>query len=882
MLRLLRAMMQSPAAVGASVIALIWVGLELHLDSIHKAAERSAVQTAENLTAAFSEHLSIALKDIDRSIKIARTRYQRMPDEGFGRWLTSSELFDKQTMQVAVAGPNGALAFSTLGMPETRVDLSDREHIRVHRERKADELYISKPVIGRVSKKWSVQLTRRIENPDGSFAGVIIVSLDPSYFGRFYNSLNLPNGGHVAIIGSDGILRAASGQTTLQIGADLSGTRLFQEFPNKSSGWYFNARSFVGDAARLVSYRAVRDYPLGIVVGFSADKLFAAADARSNWYRAAAVMLTLLILAAVAFSMRLRRARARLAADLEAEHGQLERTRRFLDTVIENAPVPMVVKDARTGRFVLVNQAYEAFIGRSREQVIGRTTAEIYPTHGNAITAYDRDALGSDAQHVVSGLVVETPAAEMRIVNTTRLVVRNERNEPELLIVVIDDVTEKRQAEEKIARMAHHDPLTGLLNRARFGERLEELLAERPAHLALLLLDLDRFKQVNDTHGHPVGDVLLRQVAERLSGCVGDRDVVARLGGDEFAIACTGARCAKEVEALALRLRTAILAPYEIGAVQADVGISIGIACAPADAREPDGLFKRADLALYAAKADGGNKVSFFEPRLEASTLARRALEADLRLAIANSEFRLHYQPIVDLRDDRIVSLEALLRWQHPQRGLLAPGEFLAAAEETGLIVPIGDWAVRQLCADAGLWPDDVRISFNGSTLQLRDQGFAASLAATLAEFAVRPERVAVEVTEKCLGEYSRDCLATLEKVRAAGVQVVMDDFGMGRSSLDDLRRFRFDRIKIDCSFMSTLSDDRELSLAITQAAATVARLLGVPATAESVETREQLRLVSAAGCTEFQGRLFSPPRPAEEIVRLFRPPVPQAQSLVG
>jgi EAL domain-containing protein (putative c-di-GMP-specific phosphodiesterase class I) len=277
-------------------------------------------------------------------------------------------------------------------------------------------------------------------------------------------------------------------------------------------------------------------------------------------------------------------------------------------------------------------------------------------------------------------------------------------------------------------------------------------------------------------------------------------------------------------------------------------------------------------VALYAAKADGSGKIAFFEPRLEASTIARRALESDLRLALVNDEFRLYYQPIVDLRDGRIVSVEALLRWQHPQRGLLAPGEFLAAAEETGLIVPIGDWAVRQLCADAVLWPDDARISFNGSTLQLRDQGFADSVAATLAEYAVRPERVAVEVTEKCLGEYSRDCLATLEKLRAAGVQIVMDDFGMGRSSLDDLRRFRFDRIKIDCSFMSTLSDDLELSLAITQAAATVARLLGVPATAESVETEEQLRLVSAAGCTEFQGRLFSPPRPADEIVRLFQP----------
>ena len=381
---------------------------------------------------------------------------------------------------------------------------------------------------------------------------------------------------------------------------------------------------------------------------------------------------------------------------------------------------------------------------------------------------------------------------------------------------------------------------------------------------------MDHFKYVNDTLGHLAGDELLKAVADRLRGCVAETDVVARLGGDEFAIIHLELEGAEDAARLAERILATIKAPYQIGGLQATVDVSIGIARAPEGAIRSAELMKRADVALYRAKGDGRSVYRFFEPAMFAQVAARRALETDLRNGIARGEFQLLYQPVVNIETNRIVGLEGLLRWHHPDRGTISPAEFIPIAEETGLIVPLGEWVIRRACFDAASWPAEIKIAVNLSPAQFRNNDLAQVVINALAASGVAPHRLELEITEEMLLGHSGETLAVLEQLRMLGIKIVMDDFGTGYSSLNYLRLFPFDKIKIDRSF-NDLANGNELSLAIVQAVTRLAKVLEVPTTAEGIETKEQLELVRAAGCTEFQGYLFSKPRPVAEIIQLLQ-----------
>jgi diguanylate cyclase (GGDEF)-like protein/PAS domain S-box-containing protein len=553
---------------------------------------------------------------------------------------------------------------------------------------------------------------------------------------------------------------------------------------------------------------------------------------------------------------------------------RLEQTRKFLDSIIENVPTPVVVKEPHTQRFVLVNQAYEKFVGLPRQEIVGYTAFDLFPLEDAELVAkYDSEAMNFNKQLVTSEFAIETPANGVRNVSTTRLVVSDENGKPEYLIAVIDDTTEKKMAEAKIAYMAHYDSVTGLLNRARFAEELEEALASLRSEerLTVLLLDLDHFKHVNDTFGHLVGDELLKTVAERLGNCVTEPDKIARLGGDEFAILHVGGDHESDISDLAHRIRAAITAPYDLGGLQAVVDLSIGSSCAPIDTIGALDLMKHADMALYKAKGAGRGIYRRFEPEMIAGIAARHALEVNLRCAIVNDEFELLYQPIVNIDDNRIVCLEGLLHWHHPIHGILSAADFIPVAVETGLIIPLGEWVIRQACRDAARWPDDIKVAVNLSPVQFRSHDLAQEVIQALEASGVAPCRLELEITEEMLLGHSRENLAVLNRLRKLGVQIVMDDFGTGYSSLNYLRLFPFDKIKIDRSFVKDLLDGNNISLAIVQAVARLGKVLNVPVTAEGVETADQLNLVHAAGCTEFQGYLFSVPRPAGEIIQLLQ-----------
>jgi diguanylate cyclase (GGDEF)-like protein len=435
-----------------------------------------------------------------------------------------------------------------------------------------------------------------------------------------------------------------------------------------------------------------------------------------------------------------------------------------------------------------------------------------------------------------------------------------------------EDITERRKAEAKIAYMAHHDALTDLPNRLRFHEEMERALgsAARGGTLAVLCLDLDHFKDVNDTLGHPVGDALLQAVSRRICAIVRPSDTVARLGGDEFAIVQVGADQPVGATTLAARLIREIAEPFDVQGHQVVIGTSIGIALTPHDGEAADHLLKNADMALYRAKEDGRGIYRFFEPEMDARMQARRAMELDLRKALPLREFELFYQPVIDVRSEQVTELEALLRWRHPQRGLVAPAEFIPLAEEIGLINPIGAWVLKRACHEATHWPDGVKVAVNLSPVQFKGGTIVLDVIAALGESGLPPRRLELEITEAVLLQDTDATVATLNQLRDLGVHIAMDDFGTGYSSLGYLRKFPFDKIKIDRSFVHDMTEKPD-SVAIVRAVTGLGTTLGIATTAEGVETEAQFEQLRREGCTEVQGYLFSEPKPASELGPLLQ-----------
>jgi diguanylate cyclase (GGDEF)-like protein len=434
-----------------------------------------------------------------------------------------------------------------------------------------------------------------------------------------------------------------------------------------------------------------------------------------------------------------------------------------------------------------------------------------------------------------------------------------------------EDITERKRAELKIAHMARHDSLTDLPNRVLLNERLADALGyvERGQQLAVFCLDLDQFKNVNDTLGHPVGDELLRKVAARLRSCVRETDTISRVGGDEFSIIQSNIAGAFDARQLAVRIAEAVSAPYDVHGHSVIINTSIGIALAPADGTDPHELLRNADMALYGAKADGRGMFRFFEPKMDAQMKARRTLEISLRKALENGEFSLYYQPVMNLGKDGMKSCEALLRWHHPERGLVSPLEFIPVAEEIGVIVALGEWVIRQACTNAAKWPNHIGVAVNLSPTQLGSANLLPTVLNALATSRLPPERLELEITEAVLMHNTENTLKTLHQLRSLGISISLDDFGTGYSSLSYLRSFPFDRIKIDRCFISGLGSNSE-STAIVKAVTSLAESLSMTTTAEGVETQAQLDQVRELGCTDVQGYFYSKPVPVEELTRMF------------
>lgn len=434
-----------------------------------------------------------------------------------------------------------------------------------------------------------------------------------------------------------------------------------------------------------------------------------------------------------------------------------------------------------------------------------------------------------------------------------------------------EDITERRQAEARVAHLARHDPLTGLANRAALQDYLAEAVkrVRRGDEMAVLWIDLDKFKLVNDSYGHGAGDQILQHVADRLRDCVRETDSVARLGGDEFAVLQLPIKNTHDAVALSERLLAALHAPFEVEDQIITIGCSIGIAIADKGNCEPTQLMRNADFALYRAKTEGCGTFRFFEPCMNAQMRKRRKLEQELREAIVNHEFELYYQPIVSVKTRCVSTFEALVRWRHPERGMMPPIEFISVAEETGLILPLGQWVLAQACRDAVTWPDDISVAVNFSAAQFKNFDLLGDIKKALTCAQLAPKRLQIEITESFLMADEAHTLGILTELKKIGVCIAMDDFGTGYSSLSYLNRFPIDKLKIDRSFIKELPSESN-ALAILRSVAGLGSSLGMVTTAEGVETKEQLAIVEMEGCSEVQGYFFSAPRPAHEVPDLI------------
>lgn len=641
---------------------------------------------------------------------------------------------NRQSVQIAIIDAAGLMITSTKMLyPEKPVDLSDREHYRVHVDSTEDRLFISKPLIGRASQSWSVQFTRRLTDAAGKFAGVVVISLDPSYLTRAYADVDLGKSGGIALVGDDGIVRAEGGVFTGYLGKTLPTEAAETSARVADSGMATRfAEPF--EKLRVTAARNIDGFPLKVIIART-DFLSESTWARNRKsYLLGALVLTLIVLLVMSFTLNRR-----------------------------------------------------------------------------------------------------------------------------------------RQHEIQINQLARIDSLTRLSNRHEFHAQLTMLVRATGSTVpfAVHVIDLDRFKEVNDLYGHPTGDKLLAAVGERIRASTRSTDTVARLGGDEFAVIQRDIRTVESITSFAKRLCSELGKSYAIDGKLVEIGVSIGIVKHSQSFQEAAELLRAADLALYAVKANGRNNFCLFDERMNDEANIRREIEIGLKEALAADGFDLHYQPIVDIKSGEATGYEALLRWHHPARGNVPPSDFVPIAEQTGLIVEIGAWVLRRACEEIARRSDSLTVSVNISAVQFRMTNMAATVARVLTETGLTASRLKVEITESLLLNHGEQTLAQITALRSLGVHVVIDDFGTGYSSLTYLQNYPVDCVKIDKSFVNNLGSGSKAT-AIIKAIVALASGMGMATVAEGVETKEQFDELSLLGCSEVQGYLLSRPKPAGEIL----PPV--------
>ena len=863
---------------GGLLIASIVIGTAFTVNSFRQRALNNSERELENTVSLLARHFDRELNNFETVQRELVRRIQltgvASPDD-FKRQLSGVDVHISLQAAIAEASDvsginvfdaNGELINSSQSWPIPTISIADRTYFKDFSTDPWSPVVLLAPVQSRFTGAWTTVIARKVVGPNGQFLGVVSRGISPANFEAFFESLALREGAAISMLHRDGTLLARHPHIEAMIGRNFS-TAPVQQILTKADHGTIRLVSPVDGEDRLASTRALAEFPLSIIATTTVS------TALADWRAQAQFLIVAAALAALVIAFTLSLIVRKLSKQHKRAEMRLALEKQRLDTAINNMTQGLLLYDS-SARIVVCNQRYIEMYGLSPDVVKPGCNFRDVIAHRKETGSFEGDVddfcstvLRNVAQGKVTHTVLESlDGRSIQIVNRP-LVAGG-------WVATLEDITERRRSDERIAHLAHYDALTDLPNRALFREQLEQALrrVQRGEQLAVLYIDIDEFKSVNDTLGHSVGDELLKAVADRLRGCLRKTDLVARLGGDEFAIIQTGLKRPADTTELVTRIYEAIRAPYECVGHLLTTDASIGIALAPEDGTDLDQLLKNADLAMYGAKADGRRTYRFFEPGMDARVKALRTLELDLRQAITDGGFEIHYQPLVNLRDNKVTGCEALLRWRHPKLGMISPAAFIPVAEDTGLINQLGEWVLTTACAEAATWPDHIRVAVNVSPVQFRSQTLALKVAAALAASGLPANRLELEITEAVLIRDDEAALALMHQLRKLGVRIALDDFGTGYSSLSYLQRFPFDKIKIDRCFIKDIAEP-DGSPSIVQAVVNIAAERNMTTTAEGVETEQQLEILRKLGCTEMQGYLFSPAIPASDILQLFLSP---------
>jgi diguanylate cyclase (GGDEF)-like protein len=867
----------------AALIALAVLATVLTIVGLHNDATRDAERDAGNIATVLAEQTARSVRAIDVALIELQGRVAAAgiatPEElraVFGSEATFQALHNavmrlSEADVITLIDADGRIVNNSRAFPTRALDLSDRDYFQHAKDDISASLFVSKPLTNRYTGSRAIVFSRRLESAAGRFLGVAVVNVQIGYFRHVYESISSLTDQAFLFTRSDGIVLVRHPEPRNGKSERVPPRSPWYRMVAEGGGYFRSLGAFDG-FARIVAVRPLAGYPLVVNVGISE------ASALALWRRRATLIgigaaLTLLgfafLLRAFVGQFRALMASQGVATEREArlneKSGELERANTRFDAALNNMSQGLCLFDAGA-RIVVCNQQYLQMYNLSPAVVRPGCTLRELITHRKA-TGFFTGNVDQYLARILDSVAQGQPFSWVVEANDGRFVhVLNRPIASGGWVATHEDVTDRWRNEARIAHMARHDALTDLPNRVLFMEKMNEALARLVAsgtQFSVFVFDLDLFKAVNDSLGHPVGDLLLKSVASRLSEVVSEPDTVGRIGGDEFAIlqvVKTDARA--EAAALAQRLIAAIGTPYEIEGHPVVIGISLGVAVSPDDGTESSALLKHADLALYRAKSDGRNCFRFYESQMDAAVQLRRALEIDLRNALVRHEFELHYQVVISAATREPCGAEALVRWRHPRRGLIGPDQFIPLAEEIGLIDSLGAWILGAACAQAAAWPENLRIAVNLSPAQFRRGDLVDVITGALQRSGLAADRLELEITESVLLQKTEGNLATLHAIKDLGVSIVLDDFGTGYSSLGYLRMFPFDKIKIDRVFVQELASRADCA-AIVCAITGLARSLSIVTTAEGVETEEQLALVRAAGCNQVQGFLFGRPVPA-------------------
>ena len=780
--------------------------------------------------------------------------------------LTSRAARLPQADRIFVADATGdAVAISGNDRPRG-FNVANRDYFQFNQATPSKSLYVSAPLKNAITGAWSVVFSRQLDSANGDFIGIVAVGVELKTFSHLYKSLDVDAGEMFVLSRNDGMVLINHALPDMA-GKKVSATSPWYGVVARGGGNFFSHGRNDG-IVQIAATRPLKNYPLVVDVAVSQREALALWRQRATFI-ALGTLVTVICL--VILLSALTRQFHRLftsEASLSEKSKELEAAKVQADAALNNMSQGLSMFDAKD-RLVLCNERYLQMFGLTRDQVPSGAPFEVVMEHrrarGNGMMV-GIDAFSRMRKDLRSGKVVR---ATMTL-NDGRIIAVVNRAMPDGgFVATHEDITERKQSEARIAHMARHDSLTDLPNRLFFKEQLDQALAalkEGAGKVCVFIIDLDHFKEVNNSRGHAAGDALLIEVSQRLRDVAEPANaVVARLGGDEFALMqrCDGAEQHDCAAALATSLLATLREPHVIDGYKVVTGASIGMSLAPADGTNAGALLKHADLALYKMKAEGRGGYRLFDKEMDIAARSRIAMQADLRGALEHDEFELYYQPIFGIIDRKPRAMEALVRWQHPKHGLIGPGSFIPLAEENGLIVELGEWVLRKACADAACWPADIAVAVNLSPVQFTG-ALAGMVTSALAQSGLAPERLELELTETALLDRSYDVIAVMQALRRLGVTFALDDFGVGYSSLANLHMGMFDKIKIDKSFVDGLTTRSE-SLAIISGVVGLGRALDIIVTAEGVETEEQFTLLKAAGCDEAQGFLLARPAPLSQ-----------------